>query len=996
MNAIPWNDWRRAARRLLAGTALAAGVLAATAMPASAATTATFSPGNGTLTVFGDSLDNSITVSRDAAGKLLVNNGAVAVSGGTPTVANTSLIKVFGQGGQDTITLSEANGALPKANLFGGPGNDTLTGGSGGDQLFGQAGNDTLLGKGGFDLLFGGDDNDAITGGDADDQAFGESGNDRMIWNPGDDTDLNEGGAGTDTVEVNGGGGAEQFTTTANGTRVRFDRLDPAPFSIDIGTSEKLVLNANGGDDSYAATGNLAALIAITVDGGAGTDTLLGGNGADTLLGGDGNDFVDGQQGNDTALLGAGDDTFRWDPGDGSDVVEGQADTDTMLFNGSAGDEAFEASANGGRLRFTRNLGNIVMDTDDVEAVDLNALGGTDTITVNDLSGTDVTRLDSDLAGTLGGAAGDGQADTVIVKGTNGDDIIDVVGAGTSASVLGLAAQVNITNSEGANDALVVNPLGGDDGVTATALPAGVIKLTIDGGAGEDTVLGSQGADKLLGGDNDDFVFGDNGDDVAFMGAGDDVFQWNPGDGNDTLEGQDGNDTMQFFGANISENIDIVANGGRVLFVRNIANVTMDLDDVEGIDFRALGGADNIVVGDLSGTDVTRIDHDLRGPNGGGDGAADNVTVNGTQGADTFGAAGDAGGVTVSGLKAAINIHSAEQANDRLTLNGQAGVDSVNASALEADGIQLTENGGLGDDVLFGSHGDDLVNGGDGNDVAFLGEGDDTFVWNPGDDNDTLEGQAGFDKMRFNGANIAENIDLSANGGRVRFTRDIANVVMDLDDVEGVDFNALGGADHVLVHDLSGTDLTEVNTNLAAASGAGDAQPDNVIVEGTNGDDVSIVAGDASGVAVLGLAAQVNITGAEAANDRLRVNVLAGDDIVEGSSLAAGAIQLTADGGDDNDVLIGGAGDDELLGGAGDDVLIGGPGNDTIDGAPGDDIVIQSLGADSVSAAATVGTEWLKSHARTVDGKTVLDVGGKKHTLPRADLHKLVRGAAAS
>ena len=97
--------------------------------------------------------------------------------------------------------------------------------------LFGQAGNDTLLGKGGFDFLFGGADNDSLTGGDADDQVFGEAGNDRMIWNPGDDTDLNEGGAGTDTVEVNGGNGAEVFTTTANGTRVRFDRLNPAPFS---------------------------------------------------------------------------------------------------------------------------------------------------------------------------------------------------------------------------------------------------------------------------------------------------------------------------------------------------------------------------------------------------------------------------------------------------------------------------------------------------------------------------------------------------------------------------------------------------------------------------------------------------------------------------------------------------------------------------------------------------------------------------------------------
>src|SRR4029077_5117278 len=105
------------------------------------------------------------------------------------------------------------------------------------------------------DLLFGGSDNDTLTGGDGDDQVLGERGNDRMIWNPGDDTDLNEGGARTDTVEVNGGNGSEVFTATANGTRVRFDRVSPAPFSLDIGTSENLVVNMNGGNDSFSATG---------------------------------------------------------------------------------------------------------------------------------------------------------------------------------------------------------------------------------------------------------------------------------------------------------------------------------------------------------------------------------------------------------------------------------------------------------------------------------------------------------------------------------------------------------------------------------------------------------------------------------------------------------------------------------------------------------------------------------------------------------------------
>ena len=944
------------------------------------AITGTFTPGSGTLSVFGDALNNTIEVSRNAAGQILVNGGAVPVSGGTPSVANTALIQVFGQGGNDIITLDQSAGALPRANLFGGAGNDTLTGGAGADMLFGQSGNDTLRGQGGNDFLFGGSENDVLTGGDGDDQMFGESGNDRMIWNPGDDTDLIEGGAGTDTAEVNGGGGTEIFTLTANGTRVRFDRLDPAPFSLDIGTTEKLDLRMNGGDDSFSATGNLAALIQITVDGGAGNDTILGSNGADLLLGGSGNDFLDGQQGNDTAFLGAGEDAFQWDPGDGSDTVEGGEGSDTMLFNGSNGGEIFEASANGERALFTRNLGNIVMDLNDVERIDLNALGNTDQVTVNDLSGTDVVEVNVNLAGTIGGTAGDGAADTVIANATNGNDIIDVFGAGSSVAVLGLSAQINITNSEGANDSLVINGLGGNDGITATTLPAGVIKLTLDGGAGDDTLLGSQGADTILGGEGDDFIFGDNGNDVAFMGAGEDTFQWDPGDGNDTLEGQEDTDTMLFFGSGASENIDIVANGGRVLFLRNVANVVMDLNDVEEIDFRALGGADNIVVGDLSGTDVTHIGLDLRGPNGGGDGATDNVTVNGTNGADVFGVAGDAGGVTVFGLQAGVNIFFAD-GDDRLTLNGLGGDDVINASSLEADGIKLTMNGGLGEDILIGGEGNDLFNGGDGNDTALMGAGDDTFTWNPGDDNDTLEGQDGFDTMLFNGSNAAENINILANGGRVLFTRDIANVVMDLNDVERIDFNALGGADRVTVHDLSGTDVVEVNVNLAGTlnGSAGDSAADQVIVNGTGGDDVALIVGDASGVSVLGLAAQVNITHAEAALDRLHIVAGDGDDVIEASGVAAGAIGLVLDGGNGNDVIIGSDGDDVLIGGEGDDVLVGGGGNDVFDFGPGDDIEIQDLQAgDRVDLSGIAGAKDFASvlaYAREIGGSTVLDFG---------------------
>ncbi|MFO0907403.1 MAG: hypothetical protein U0794_03410 [Isosphaeraceae bacterium] len=65
--------------------------------------------------------------------------------------------------------------------------------------------------------------------------------------------------------------------------------------------------------------------------------------------------------------------------------------------------------------------------------------------------------MNVNLASTIGGTQGDAQADTVIVNGTNGNDIIDVFGAGSSFAVVGLSATVNVTNSEGANDALVVN-----------------------------------------------------------------------------------------------------------------------------------------------------------------------------------------------------------------------------------------------------------------------------------------------------------------------------------------------------------------------------------------------------------------------------------------------------------------------------------------------------------------------------------------------------------
>jgi Ca2+-binding RTX toxin-like protein len=206
--------------------------------------------------------------------------------------------------------------------------------------------------------------------------------------------------------------------------------------------------------------------------------------------------------------------------------------------------------------------------------------------------------------------------------------------------------------------------------------------------------------------------------------------------------------------------------------------------------------------------------------------------------------------------------------------------------------------GGSGAETLLGGNGSDSIDGNGGNDVALMGNGNDTFVWDPGDGSDVLEGQNGTDTMLFNGAGGPEQVDLSANGSRLRFFRAQGNITMDTAGVERVDFNALGGADLVTVNDLSGTDVGNVNIDLAGTLGGsnGDAAADRVVVNGTTGDDTIRVDGDAGAAKVSGLAATVNVLHPEVANDRLEINTLAGKDTVNAGGLAAGVIKLFANG----------------------------------------------------------------------------------------------------
>src|SRR5262245_3668687 len=271
-----------------------------------------------------------------------------------------------------------------------------------------------------------------------------------------------------------------------------------------VANTSKLLVTGGAGNDVLPMDETNGGLPQTSLDGGAGNDvltggpvadvpgllsgfdTLLGGAGDDTIFGGASADFINGGTGNDTLFGGAGDDRYSWFPGDGSDTADGQAGNDSLGFFGAGGNDHIALSANGTRVRLTRDVDGVTVDLNSLEIVDVLARGGADTITVNDLTGTDVGVILLLLGDT--GNDGDGQADTVTVNGTNGNDNVSISGStigGGSLDMVGLSAQISIFDTEPI-DHLTVNTLGGFDRVNTTGLAAGTIGLTVDLGDGQD------------------------------------------------------------------------------------------------------------------------------------------------------------------------------------------------------------------------------------------------------------------------------------------------------------------------------------------------------------------------------------------------------------------------------------------------------------------------------------------------------------------------------
>jgi hypothetical protein len=156
-----------------------------------------------------------------------------------------------------------------------------------------------------------------------------------------------------------------------------------------------------------------------------------------------------------------------------------------MLFNGAGVAENFDVSANGERVRFLRDVGNITMDLNDIEFIDVRALGGNDNAVLKDTAATGLKIVSFDLAAAIGGVAGDGAADSVTVNGTDLADDIQVIATEERVDVIGAPVTVHIDHAEAANDRLTVDGLGGDDDVFVSPEAAALIQTLVDLGVDE-------------------------------------------------------------------------------------------------------------------------------------------------------------------------------------------------------------------------------------------------------------------------------------------------------------------------------------------------------------------------------------------------------------------------------------------------------------------------------------------------------------------------------
>ncbi len=527
--------------------------------------------------------------------------------------------------------------------------------------------------------------------------------------------------------------------------------------------------------------------VTVSVQGGAGNDTVLGSAFGDNISGDDGNDLLDGGTGNDSLIGGAGNDQLLGALGD--DTLTGGAGIDTLsagaggldlLSESALGDLTLtptQMTSNGGGLTEVDTLSDleraIVFGGSTANILDASAAmfpvtlfggngndlliggsqidqldgqGGNDTVTGNGAAdslmggaGNDTLReiIDQDLTLTNTTLVASGNTKPTVTDKLTAFEIAEISGglSRNRIDLSGFAASLGTTiNGGGQSDTIFGSPgpdviftLTGNDSISGLGGADVVVS-----GNGNDTISGGDGADNLNGQNGNDLVLGDADNDVVVGGAGIDTL--NGGAGHDFVAGQteagllsggDGNDTVQGNTANDTLNGDA---GDDRLFGLQGDDVLNGGDGVDSL----VGAIGNDSLNGGAGTDT------LQGDLGNDtlDGGADfdrinevfdtNVTIVGI--AVSTSAFGVDSVIAIERIQiaggATNNFFDARSATVPVFLSGGSGNDTLLGGS-KADGVV----GGDGDDVLSGGAGADIIDGGAGNDY-WLEKADTNFTVN--------------------------------------------------------------------------------------------------------------------------------------------------------------------------------------------------------------------------------------------------------------------------
>ncbi|WP_417783249.1 Ig-like domain-containing protein, partial [Terasakiella pusilla] len=191
--------------------------------------------GSGNDTLYGGAQDDIIYGDS--------GNNLDSIPDNNPDNGNDTLIgdsgndTLYGEGGDDVL-IGGANddflvGGSGDDILDGGANDDLLHGGSGDDTLYGGSNNDTLYGGSGDDTMYGGTNDDTMFGNSGDDVIYGEGNNDTIDGGAGDDTldggagsDIIEGGAGDDVIIGGSGWGNDTMSGGAGDDLFIFDKAN--------------------------------------------------------------------------------------------------------------------------------------------------------------------------------------------------------------------------------------------------------------------------------------------------------------------------------------------------------------------------------------------------------------------------------------------------------------------------------------------------------------------------------------------------------------------------------------------------------------------------------------------------------------------------------------------------------------------------------------------------------------------------------------------------